>query len=421
MDGEINKLFKGLPALYRRIVFSLFLPFILFSEISVIAREGTSKTFLLDLDAMKKTKELIGKGETDLKGALQNLIFIADTLLNVRPVSVMDKTAVPPSGDKHDYMSVGPYWWPDPESEDGLPYIRRDGLSNPERGNYDSRRLKLMQYNASILSLAYFYTDNEAYAGKAAEIIKVWFLNPSTRMNPNLNYAQAIPGRTEGRGIGIIDTRRFGNIIDATGLLESSGYWSGSDTEKMKEWFRQYLNWLLTSDNGIDEAGWYNNHGTWYDAQTVHIALFTGDTATAETILKEVPSKRIDSQIEPDGSQPHELKRTRSFVYSTMNLKGMFRLAILGEHLGINLWEYESEDGRGLKKAFDYLIPYALQEKKWEYEMIRGWEQSKENMYQLMRIASYKYHDNDYELLINKLGIENEITDVIDLTYPAGK
>jgi hypothetical protein len=395
--------------------------FIIFPDISVIASEGSSKTFLLDLKAMQSAKELISKGENDLTEALENLVSIADTLLNVKPVSVMDKSTVPPSGDKHDYMSVGPYWWPDPESEDGLPYIRKDGMSNPERGRYDSRRLKLMQYCASTLSLAYFYTDNEAYACKAAEFIKVWFLNPSTRMNPNLNYAQAIPGRTEGRGIGIIDTRRFGNIIDAIGLLESSGYWSASDTKKMKDWFKQYLNWLLTSDNGIDEAGWYNNHGTWYDAQTVHIALFVGDTTTAASIVNEVPSKRIDSQIEPDGSQPHELKRTRSFVYSTMNLKGMFRLAILGEHLGINLWEYESEDGRGLKKAFDYLIPYALEEKDWEYEMIRGWEHSKENIYQLMRIASYKYHDIDYELLINKLDCDNEVTDVIDLTYPAGK
>ncbi len=414
-------MYDRLPVSYRRIITFLILTLLILPELPVTADEGNVKTFLLDFKAIQKTKELIREGESELKDALDNLVSIADTLLNVKPVSVMDKTAVPPSGDKHDYMSVGPYWWPDPESEDGLPYIRRDGMSNPERGNYDSRRLKLMQHCATTLSLAYFYTDKKSYAEKAAEFIKEWFINPATRMNPNLNFAQAIPGRTEGRGIGIIDTRRFGDIIDAIGLLETSEYWSGNDTKEMKEWFRNYLNWLLTSDNGIEEAGWYNNHGTWYDAQTVHIALFVGDTATALSIVREVPSKRIDAQVEPDGSQPHELKRTRSFVYSSMNLKGMFRLALLGEHLGINLWEYESEDGRGLKKALDYLIPFAVEEEDWEYDMIRGWEHGKENMYQLLRIASYKYFDNDYERLINKLGIDNEITDVIDLTYPAGK
>ena len=48
-------------------------------------------------------------------------------LLAIPLQNVVDgKKLVAPSGDKHDYISVGTYWWPNPDTSDGLPYIRRD-------------------------------------------------------------------------------------------------------------------------------------------------------------------------------------------------------------------------------------------------------------------------------------------------------
>ena len=375
--------------------------------------------FLTDSKILNYNKKKLYNGDPDLLSSLENLLLIVDTMLNIKPISVMDKIAVPPSDDKHDYMSIAPYWWPDPNKEDGLPYIRKDGKSNPERGKYDSDRIKLLQYNAPLLALAYYYTEYEMYAEHSAELIKTWFLNPETKMNPNLKYAQSIPGKTEGRGIGIIDTRRFGDIGGAIGLIESSKFWDEEDTQDMKNWFREYLDWLLTSDNGKAEAAWYNNHGTWYDVQTVHMALFINDLERVKDIINKVPNKRIDTQIEPDGSQPYELKRTRSFNYSTMNLTAFFRLAKYGEYVNINLWEYESEDGRSLRKALEYLVPFAVGEKEWTFEMLRGWEDAKDKMFLLLRVASTKYESNNYELLIDKLDGINKNVSPINLIYPA--
>ena len=57
----------------------------------------------------------------------------ADAALAGPAYSVTSKTRTPPSGDKHDYISMGPYWWPDPSRPGGEPYVRRDGEVNPER------------------------------------------------------------------------------------------------------------------------------------------------------------------------------------------------------------------------------------------------------------------------------------------------
>ena len=246
------------------------------------------------------------------------------------------------------------------------------------------------------LSLAYFFTEDEKYAERAVLLIRTWFLDEKYGMNPNLQFGQAIPGRVDGRGIGIIETRKWGTMIDVVVLLQHSDHWKTDDTTRLKEWFNSYLDWLITSQYGKDERGWYNNHGTWYDVQTTHYALFTGRTDIAQEILNSVAPTRIDTQIEADGSQPHELKRTRSFNYSKMNLVGLFRLAILGEHIGIDLWNYTSQDGRNIRKALDYLTPYILLEKEWEYEMIRGWEGSQVGLYWLLRTAADKYSEPEY-------------------------
>ncbi len=189
-----------------------------------------------------------------------------------------DKKKVPPSGNKHDYLSMGPYWWPDPAKSDGLPYIRKDGEVNPEtRGeNVDTDKKSKMLNNVETLTWAFYFSGENKYAEKAVELLETWFVNPQTKMNPNLNYAQGIPGRLEGRGIGIIDFSGIDKLISPVQILEKYGKFTTETVEKLHEWLEQYLNWLITSDYGKDENDERNNHGTWFDVQTAGICLVPG-------------------------------------------------------------------------------------------------------------------------------------------------
>ncbi len=394
---------------------------LLFAELSISRSMSESKlprVFLFDAQDLSLSKRRLAAGDKTLRPALDSLLCQADRAMQQGPWSVMDKPFTPPSGDKHDYMSVGPYWWPNPDTEDGLPYIRKDGLTNPERDLYDRVPLEKLRSSVESLALAYYFTDHEPYATRAAKLIRVWFIDENTRMNPNLNYGQAIPGITPGRGIGIVDTYRFAPICDAIRLIESSSSWTTEDHAAMKKWFDDYLHWLLTSDHGKDEAAKKNNHGTFYDIQTSRLAFFVGREEVAEKILSRVPEKRIAVQIEPDGRQPLELTRTSAFGYSSGNLRGLFRLAMLAEHVGLDLWHFRTTDGRSIRTALEFLLPFALQEKEWPYQMIQGWRNHLDKIYFMLRIAAQKYHYPPYERMIDRLPRVDTKSHRITLLYP---
>ena len=225
---------------------------------------------------------------------LAQLLRDADQALRLREASVMDKTSVAASGDKHDYFSMGPYWWPDPQKPNGLPYIRKDGKVNPEsRTGNDHLAMSATCRAVETLGLAFWFTGQERYAAKAAALARTWFLQPATRMTPHLQYAQAIPGITPGRGIGLIDARHFINLQDGLALLAGSSSWTAADQSAMQTWLGAYYQWLRTSANGQDEADELNNHGTWYDAQAVALALGTGHLDDARRILQALPEKRF--------------------------------------------------------------------------------------------------------------------------------
>lgn len=327
-------------------------------------------TFLLDADALQANKTAIQNGDLTLRAALKTLLGRADSVLTKPARSVMEKGKTPPSGNKHDYLSVGPYWWPDPSKPDGLPYIRKDGQINPERyANEDEGYVKKLCADVQTLALAYYFSNDEKYARRAAERLRVWFLNPDTRMNPNLNFGQAIPGITEGRGIGLIDTAGFATLVDAVQLLRGSKAWADNDHQALQGWFRQFLSWMKISPLGTDEERAHNNHGTYYDMQTVAFALFLDDKPLAKQMLEQRTKARIQSQLKPDGRQPDELARTKSWNYSLMNLRGFMALARMGETAGVDLWQYETPDGKSLRKAYQWLLPYA-NGKPWTYKQI---------------------------------------------------
>lgn len=331
-----------------------------------------------------------------VRRSLKQLRAAADDALNEGPYSVMDKEMVPPSGDKHDYMSFSRYWWPNPDTPDGLPYIRRDGKVNRKLlSNGDRNRIGNLYDDFEALALAAYLIDDDQYGPRAAKLLKVWFLDPSTRMNPNLKFAQAVPGRSDGRSPGIIDTRHFVRVMDGAILLRSVDAISEAEFNALRSWFGEFLDWLLTSDIGIGERRAENNHGAWFAAQASMMALFTGQPEIAETLAIEVRDKRIPFQIQPDGRQPEELVRTRSLHYSCFALSAFSITARAGEHIGVDLWSYQTENGAGLRKGIDFLLPYVADPDQWEYPSIERFALS-DRQTQLFYLAASRLNEPRY-------------------------
>jgi hypothetical protein len=351
------------------------------SQAFAAAPAGAPATVILDGSRLLQNKQAIAAGNATLKGELAGLVGAANGDLRAGPWSVMDKSQTPPSGDKHDYMSQGPYWWPNPRTKSHCPYVQRDGLRNPAADKIsDHAEMGTAWQAAYDLSLAWFYTGNAAYAARAELVLRTWFLNAATRMNPNMSFAQGIlPCGVTGHAAGIIETsEQIGRVIDASALLDSGAPgWTSADTAGVKAWLTRYLGWLTTSQFGQAESQAANNHGTWYDLQAADIDVYTGQTATAAGIVQAAKSKRIAVQIKRDGSQPLELARTRSWHYSNFNVTALCRLAETGQHLSVNLWAYTAPSGGTIAKAVDYLIPAAEHGKKaWHHQEILGVDQS---------------------------------------------
>lgn len=373
--------------------------------------------FILDAAALADIRRRVASKDAALRPALDRLRREADAALNAGPFSVMDKEAVPPSGDKHDYMSLGSYWWPDPAKPDGLPYIRRDGEHNPEGNKLDHASLARMRSGVETLALAWFFTGRTDYAAHAARLLRAWYLDPATAMRPHLEFGQGIPGRCTGRPIGIIDTAGDAALLDYVGLLAGSPCWSDGDRRALQAWYRAYLDWLLTSAHGRGEAETQNNHATWYDAQAAAFALFTEQPDAARACLARVPERRLAAQIEPDGRQPAELGRTRAMTYTAFNLNAMFTLARLGEHVGLDLWRFETPDGRGLRKALDWLAPYVDGRRNWPYQEIGA--PPREVFCRLFRMAARAYCEPAYETVVERVGGADLAASRINLLFPA--
>jgi Alginate lyase len=367
-----------------------------FSSVAAESQSGAlPKVIYADPRALSEAKVKFQSGDASLKPVFEQLLANAKKAQTSKPVSVMDKQQVPPNGDKHDYISQAPYFWKDASGH----YVRRDGERNPESGkDSDAGRVGRMCSNVHALAMAFYFTGDEAYAAHAAELLRVWFLNPATRMNPNLNYGQGVPGEVEGRPMGIIGTRGFVQLVDDLRLLKDSKTWTAEDQQGMISWMSEYLNWLQTSKIGIGEENATNNHGTFYDTQAAAIAAFVGKPELARKIVAEAREKRIAKQIEPDGRMPRELQRTKSFGYSAFNLRALEDLASIGQNLGIDLWHFTTSDGRSIRKALDFMAPYADPERKWPYQEIDG--SSLGSLDLLLLRAASAYPDAHYEMAL---------------------
>jgi len=320
--------------------------------------------------------------KSEKPAAINQILKEADGLLSKTIPTIMDKDKPAPSGDKHDYFSCAPYWWPDPTNPTG-PYIRKDGVTNRGVTTSDKKNLGTLTNGIIRLSLAYYLTSEEKYATKAVENLRVWFLNPDTRMNPNLNYGQTIFGHFggKGRGAGMIETYKFVEMLDGIELLKKSAAFTGKDQQGLANWFSEYLNWMTTSPIGKQEYSTKNNHGTAFEVLATRIALFVGKEDIARHYIENFATRRIFTQIEPDGKQPLELVRTKALGYSTFNLTHLLDMCAIAKTMKIDLFQTKSTDGRSISKALEYLSQFVNEpQSNFPYKQIVDWDVVQNNL-----------------------------------------
>jgi alpha-galactosidase len=305
----------------------------------------------------------------------ERILRAADAAVILEPIAITKFPAGLSEGGPNDFYSNGDYWWPNPNTANGLPYVQRDGQSNPK--NFSQHRRCVVQLRDAVgaLAAAYKVTSDDRYVRKAVELLRVFFLEPSTRMNPSLKYAQAIPGVSSGRGIGIIDTLHLVEVPRAIEAMANSKTFPPEVLAGLKRWFGDYLDWMTGSKNGNDEANAANNHAVAYWLQIASFAQFTGDDARAAECRRRYKEVFLPKQMTVDGSFPAELRRTKPYGYSIFQLDNLATLCQLLSTSEDDLWKFELPDGRGIRKAMEFLYPYLADKSKWPHKPdIQAWE-----------------------------------------------
>lgn len=335
----------------------------------------------------------------------------ANFLLNEKLVTITSFHAFRSAGGIHDFYSEGDYWWPD-SSDSNKPYIRRDGLTNPN--NFVKHRQALIHFSISVSTLtsAYILTTNKIYSDKAIEHLKAWFINEKTKMNPNLEYAQAIKGITTGRGIGIIDAIHLVEVAQAILVLEKQNVILKYDLQKIKSWFKEFLLWLTTSPKGIEEREAKNNHGTCWAMQVAEYSKLVNDKMLIEYCIKRFKDVLLKNQMANDGSFPLEIERTKPYSYSLFNLDVMFTICqILNEYE--NLYEYELPNKIKIKNAIEFMYPFIIDKSKWPYQKDVMYFEYFPNRQPSLLFAAFAYNEKKYFDVWKKLNPDPTNEEVI--------
>lgn len=384
--------------------------------VCVLLTGAAAAQTIFPAERLERVKQAYAAGDAKAAAAVAALQELAGEYLDRGPVYVTEKRKLPPSGDRRDYMTLSPYWWPDPAKPDGLPYVRRDGERNPEVYDYPEREnAGLLGEAARTLALCYAVTGEERYAAKCAEWIRGWFLDPERGMNPNMAYAQLIPGRTTVRGTGIIDSRRFCYALSAASLLRGSKAWSDGDEAGLRSWVTAFLHWLEESENGRKEIRSANNHGLWYDAIRLMAVAWLGDRERAREIAEHSLASRLAGQIAEDGSLPLELERTLSLHYSTFALEAVALSASLTADTGYSLWSYRSPEGRSLEQVVAYLEPYYREPATWPHRQIKPFERDRGA--RILYAAGRALGREDWVRTAREIGCCPEKSDFLSLLY----
>ena len=336
----------------------------------------------------------------------------ANQYLSEKPITITASHSPRSTGGLHDFFSEGDYWWPDPQNPDG-PYIQRDGMTNPD--NFVEHRRALMRLSLQVPALvaAWKLTRDARYAQHAALHLRAWFIDPSTRMNPHLQFAQAIHGRFTGRGTGIIDTIHLVEVARAIEVMVGSGAMTVREHEAIKAWFTAYLRWMTTNQNGIDERDAKNNHGTCWVMQVAAFAHLTGDQKLLDYCRDRFKTVLLPNQLAADGSFPQELRRTKPYGYSLFNLEAMAAVCQILSTAQDNLWTFQLSDGRNMARAMEYMTPFIREKKTWPLKPDVMYDKEWPMRQTSLLFAGLALSRADYLELWKKLPADSNVEEVI--------
>jgi len=351
------------------------------------------------------------EGGFDTQRERDRVIAQANRFVKDAPVTVTAVQSPRSAGGLHDYFSEGDYWWPDPANPDG-PYIQKDGMSNP--GNFNDHRRALMRFSVEMpaLTAAYTLTKDRKYAIAAERHARAWFVSRSTRMNPSLRYAQAIHGRSTGRGTGIIDTIHLVEVVRALERLDGTPGWQKDDADAVRRWFQDYIEWLTTDQYGKDERDATNNHATCWVMQVAAFASYTHDTALMQDCRTRFKTVLLQ-QMAPDGSFPRELGRTKPYGYSLFNLEAMATICQILSTPEDDLWTFELPDGRGMRKAMAYMAPYIRDKKSWPKPPDVMYDQNWPMRQASLLFAGVALKEPSYLQLWSRLPADSDVEEVV--------
>lgn len=339
------------------------------------------------------------------------VLTAANKYLKEGPITVTASVSPRSAGGPHDYFSEGDYWWPDPQNPGG-PYIQKDGLSNPDNFNDHRRALMRLSVQMPALVTAYTLTKDQKYAMQAQRHARAWFISRATRMTPALRFAQAIHGRSTGRGTGIIDTIHLVEVVRALERLDGVRGWSRDDADLARRWFADYLEWLTTDEYGKEERDATNNHATAWVLQVAAFAHYTGN----EPLMRDCRQRfkiALLEQMAADGSFPRELGRTKPYGYSLFNLEAMATIAQILSTPEDDLWTFELPDGRGMRKAMTYMVPYIRDKKSWprppDVMYHANWPMRQASLL----FAGVAFKDSSYLDLWSSLPADSDVEEVV--------
>jgi hypothetical protein len=345
----------------------------------------------------------------------ERILRAANKYLSQAPVTITASSSPRSKGGKHDYFSEGDYWWPDPKNPNG-PYIRRDGFSDPQNFNDHREALIRLSLIVPALTAAWIITQDKRYASQAAVHMRAWFLDAATKMNPSLEYAQAIWGVSPGRGTGIIDTLHLVEVTQAARHLEGAHVMTPAEFAGLRDWFSEYLLWMLTSKNGQEEEEAKNNHGTCWTAQASAFAMFTGNEKALNICRDRFRNHLLPDQLAPDGSFPLELARTKPYSYSLFDLDALAVVCMIASSAGSaqdNLWEFALPNGSRYKKAIDFMVPYIEDKSKWPYPKDVEYFDDLPNRQPSLLFAGLAYREPNYIALWRTLPPDPKTAEII--------
>ena len=336
----------------------------------------------------------------------------ANQYLSEQPVTITASISPRSAGGAHDFFSEGDYWWPDPQNPGGA-YVQRDGQTNPD--NFTDHRRYLMRLSVEVpaLAAAWKLTRDRRYSEHAARHLRAWFIAEPTRMNPSLQYAQAIHGRTTGRGTGVIDTIHLVEVARAVEVLAGSEALSPSDLIGIKKWFADYLRWMTTSHNGIEEREAKNNHGTCWVMQVAAFAHLVGDEELMRYCRERFKTVLLPTQMAADGSFPLELRRTKPYSYSLFNLEAFAAICQILSTPADNLWTFTLPDGRGMRRAVEFMFPFIRDKRSWRLPADVMYDAEWPMRQSSLLFAGLAFNNSDYINLWKTLRADSTVEEIV--------